>query len=216
VSSASKPCDTRALRRLEVFLDVAYALLFAKMLDYLPRFEDMSWADRPWGLLQLFIDRPIEVMRIAVGVTLILLYWRASCRLLGPLVATDARCSALSLLQLVFVCLFIYFAIADPGLSGGPSSPALQSLSLAVAGSLGVVGWTRARRRGLIKPELDERERDQISRRMLIEPVAALLTIGMAFIGPVVWTLAWLAIPVALAKLLHWRAHSDAAPLDPP
>ena len=34
----------KQLHRLEVFLDVVYALLFVEMLRYLPAAEDMAWA----------------------------------------------------------------------------------------------------------------------------------------------------------------------------
>ena len=77
------------LRRLGVFLDVVYALLFVQMLQYLPQAEDMSWRDRPLGLLQVLIDNGTELLRIVVGCGLTLIYWNLSNRLLGSLVRTD-------------------------------------------------------------------------------------------------------------------------------
>ena len=98
------------LKRLETFLDVVYALLFFRILHYLPHSEDMAWADKPLGLLSLLWANADELLRIIVGMGLTIIYWNLNNKLFGSLVRTNGRHAILALLQMFFVCLFIYFA----------------------------------------------------------------------------------------------------------
>jgi len=183
------------LQRLETFLDVLYALLFFQMLHYLPQGEDMAWADKPLGLLSLLWANADDLLRIFVGLALTIIYWNLNNKLFGPLVRTNGRHAILALLQMFFVCLFIYFAISDPGLAGGPSSPALQCVSLFIAGFVGLWGWSYAGKNQLVNEDLTEAEKDRVARSGLIEPITALLNTPLAFVGPMAWTLGWLIIP---------------------
>jgi uncharacterized membrane protein len=183
------------LQRLETFLDVLYALLFFQMLHYLPQGEDMAWADKPLGLLSLLWANADDLLRIFVGLALTIIYWNLNNKLCGPLVRTNGRHAILALLQMFFVCLFIYFAISDPGLAGGPSSPALQCVSLFIAGFVGLWGWSYAGKNQLVNEDLTEAEKDRVARSGLIEPITALLNTPLAFVGPMAWTLGWFIIP---------------------
>ncbi|MGB5312149.1 MAG: hypothetical protein WBN38_08775, partial [Polyangiales bacterium] len=107
----------RQLGRLETFLDVAYAVLFVDFIMYLPHTEDMAWTELPYGLLSLLIENHVDLLRLVIAVGLTLISWNLTHKLLGPLERTDPRHTLLALLQLIFVCLFLFFAIADPGLS---------------------------------------------------------------------------------------------------
>jgi len=200
------------LRRLAVFLDVVYAMLFVQMLQYLPQAEDMSWTDQPLGLLQRLIDNRTDLLRIVIGCGLTLIYWNLSNRLLGSLVRTDSKHALLVLLQMVFVCLFLYFAISDPTLAGGPSSPALQSASLAIAGFMGLWGWSYARKHGLVDGCLTTEDKDELARRGLIEPSTALLNTPVAFVGPWSWSAGWLVIPFLVVWVLKKRSGRLASP----
>lgn len=197
----------RRLSRLQVFLDVVYALVFFRMINYLPASEDMRWADSRWGLLQLLADHRDELLRIVVGVGLTLLYWNQNNKLFVRLARTDGTHAVLALLQLTFVCLFVYFAISDPGLRGGPSSPALQSASLASAGFLGLIGWRYAVDHRLTVEGLRADEVVRISRSGLLEPATALLTLPLAWVDPIVWTLGWVVLPFALEALRRRTPH---------
>jgi len=189
----------RQLRRLETFLDVAYAVLFVDFIMYLPHTEDMAWTELPYGLLSLLIDNSTDLLRLIIGVGLTLISWNLTHKLLGPLERTNPRHTLLSLLQLIFVCLFLFFAIADPELVS-VSSTVGQSLSLAVSGFVGIAGWAYARKNGLTRADLSEAEKDQIPRTAIIEPVTALLNTGLAFVGPGAWTAGWFVIPIVLVS----------------
>jgi len=193
----------RQLGRLETFLDVAYAVLFVDFIMFLPHTEDMAWTELPYGLLSLLIDNSTDLLRLIIAVGLTLISWNLTHKLLGPLERTNPRHTLLSLLQLIFVCLFLFFAIADPELVS-VSSTVGQSLSLALSGFIGIAGWSYARKNGLTRADLSEAEKDQIPRNAIIEPVTALLNTGLAFVGPGAWTAGWFVIPIVLVSGRGW------------
>ncbi len=188
---------SKQLRRLETFLDVAYAMLFVDFIQYLPRTEDLAWTDLPFGLMSLLVDNSVDLLRLLIAVGLTLFSWNLTHKLLGPLVRTDGKHTLFVLLQLIFVCLFLFFAIADPGLVS-VSSPVGQSLSLAVSGFTGIAGWSYARKKGFTRPDLSETDTDEVGRNAMTEPVTALINTGFAFVGPGAWTAGWLVIPIIL------------------
>ena len=197
------------LKRLETFFDVAYAVLFVEFIMYLPQTEDMAWADLHFGLLSLLWDNSLNLMRLFIAVGLTLISWNLTHKLLGPLDRTNGLHTLLALLQLVFVCLFLFFAIADPTLVS-TSSPVGQSVCLAISGFIGIAGWRYARKRGFVKAEFTEAQKDDVGRSVIIEPVTALLNTGLGFVGPDIWTLGWFVIPLVLvgASRLMERAGS--------
>ncbi len=193
------------LNRLSRFIDIVYALLFFFMIThYMPLIEDMEWSHKPLGLLSHLIDNSSELLRIFIGGGLALMYWNQNNSLFKHLTKTDGMHAALSLIQLFLVCLFIYFAIADPALES-QSSPALQAASLALAGFTGVGAWVYASKHNLMSESLNEDEVNSITRSNLMEPSVAVVNIGLAFVGPMVWTLAWFILPVIFNWILKKR-----------
>lgn len=205
MNTEKKAPETIYLLRLSRFIDVVYALLFFHLIiNYLPTFEDMQWTQKPYGLLSHLIDNKGELLRILIGAGLALMYWNQNNSLFKNLERTNGTHAALSLVQLFFVCLFVYFAIADPGLES-QSSPALQALCLAIAGFLGVGAWIYASRHHLVRSSLSEEETGAITRDNLMEPSTAVVNIGLAFVGPLVWTLAWFVLPPIFMWILKRR-----------
>ena len=195
--------DSIYLRRLTTFIDVVYALIFFHMFStYLPLIEDMSWVEKPLGLLSLMIDNGSELLRIFIGAGLALLYWNQNNDLFKNLVKTNGIHALLSLVQLIFVLLFVYFAIADPALVS-TSSPALQAVCLALAGFIGIGAWLYASKHGLIREQIEASEVKSIAKSNLMEPLTATINIGLAFVGPLVWTLAWFILPAILIRVLQ-------------
>ena len=188
----------KQLRRLETFLDVVYGVLSVQFIMYLPETEDMAWTNLPFGLLSLLLDDLVNLMRLLISVGLTLISWNLTHKLLGPLERTNGTHTLLVLLQLIFVCLFLYFAIADPSLQS-VSSPVGQSICLAVSGFIGVAGWSYARKNGLVKTFLTKAQKDDIGKSVIIEPTTALLNTGFGFVGSGSWTLGWFVIPLVLA-----------------
>ncbi len=190
------------LQRLSRFIDVAYALLFFHLLiRYLPTFEDMEWTHKPLGLLSHMIDNRLELLRIFIGGGLALMYWNQNNNLFKNLIKTNGVHVLLSLVQLFLVILFVYFAIADPSLES-KSSPALQAACLALAGFAGVGAWLYAAKNELIREGIDQDQVKGIAKDNLMEPLTAVVNVGLAFVGPMVWTLAWFVLPAVFTWLL--------------
>ena len=189
----------KRLRRLETFLDAAYAILVIHFfLDYLPPAEDMVWTELPYGLLSLLLQDPQNMLRLFIGTGLTIISWNLTHKLLGALERSDPLHTLLSLLQLIFVCLFLWFAISDPEIIS-TSSRVGQSLCLAISGFIGVAGWFYARSKGYAIAEFTEDEKDTVEKNIFTEPLTALLNTGFGFVGPVTWTLGWGLIPLVLA-----------------
>ena len=202
MSKQTNEPDKFYLRRLGTFIDVVYALVFFHMLTtYLPFVEDMEWSHKPLGLLSHLIDNKNELLRIFIGGGLALMYWNQNNIFFKNLVKTNGTHAALSLIQLFLVCMFVYFAIADPGLES-ISSPALQAGSLALAGFTSVGAWVYASKHNLVRADMKEEEINTLTKSNLMEPFTAVVNIGLAFVGPLVWTLAWFVLPPIFLWLL--------------
>ena len=194
--------DTIYLKRLSRFIDVVYALLFFHLIiNYLPTFEDMEWTHKPLGLLSHMIDARSELLRIFIGGGLALLYWNQNNNLFKNLIKTNGVHALLSLVQLFLVVLFVYFAIADPALVS-KSSPALQAGCLALAGFTSIGAWMYAAKNNLIREEIDQEQVKAIAKDNLMEPLTAVVNVGLAFVGPLAWTLAWFVLPPVFIWLL--------------
>ena len=200
MNSQTTSPDGIYLNRLSRFIDIVYALLFFHMLtNYLPIIEDMEWSHKPMGLLSHLMDNSSELLRIFIGGGLALMYWNQNNSLFKHLTKTNGMHAALSLIQLFLVCLFVYFAIADPALES-QSSPALQATSLALAGFTGVGAWVYASKHNLMCESLCEDEVNAITRSNLMEPSVAVVNIGLAFAGPM-----WFVLPPVFSWLLKKR-----------
>ena len=200
----NKP-DNIYLRRLSSFIDVVYAVIFFHIMSqYLPHFEGGAWMEKPYGLLSHFYDSREELLRIIIGSGLALFYWNQNVGIFKHLVRTNYTHAALSLLQLFFVVLFVYFAIADPNLDS-KSSPALQAASLAIAGFMSVGLWRYAAKHGLIREGMSDEDIKQVTKNNLMEPLTAVFNIGLAFVGPLVWTVAWFLLPPIFLWILKKR-----------
>lgn len=194
------------LKRLSNFIDIVYALIFFHLIvTYLPKIESMEWASKPYGLWSLLVENKSEILRIIIGAGLALMYWNQNNALFKNLVRTNGTHVAFSLIQLFLVCLYVYFAIADPGLVT-KSSPALQAGCLAIAGFLGVANWRYAVKAGLTREDLENDEAKAITKSNLMEPLTAVVNVGLAFVGPMVWTIAWFVLPAVFTWLLNKRS----------
>lgn len=197
--------DTIYLNRLRRLIDVVYAVIFFHIItNYLPLIEDMEWTHKKYGLLTHMIDYKDWLLKVFIGAGLTLMYWNQNNGLFKNLVKTNSTHVALSLMQLFVICLYVFFAIADPNLET-QSSPALQAASLALAGFVSVWSWVYASKNNMINESLSEDDINQITRNNLMEPATAVVNIGLAFVGPMVWTLAWFVLPPVFIWILKKR-----------
>lgn len=201
-TAISKYENSKRIKRLQTFLDVFYAIILFAMIQYLPESENFEWAGKPYGLVSLLIENGGELLRLFIGVGITFIYWLKSQKLLSPLEQSNITHTVFVLIETVFVCLFIYAAVSDPELKGGASSPALQSLFLAIAGFIGILGWCYANKHGLVSNLYSVTDKRKVLKNSLVEPITALSMIPIAFIGIRAWTLGWIIVPLFVLTLL--------------
>ena len=94
------------LRRLTTVTDVVYALVLWRAFMIIPRPGVMSG---DWPSLGAYLSEYGDgLVIILVGILVTIIYWGQSNVLLGSLRKTDTKHTALSILQIFFLLLFLY------------------------------------------------------------------------------------------------------------
>ncbi len=187
---------TRQLRRLEMLMDVVYALVIWRLFMIMPRPEKIG----EWRSLSSFLSSNVELY-VIVGLALIIviIYWIQNNALFGYLDRTDNLHTAISIVQIFFLLLFLYSIRVGLDFPGESHARALESVTAALVGISSIAGWRYAmKNRRLLSPEATDLKAGQISDQNLAEPIAAGITLPFAFLGPIVWEIAWLSyLPVS-------------------
>lgn len=187
---------TRQLRRLEMLMDVVYALVIWRLFMLMPRPEKIG----EWRSLSSFLSSNVELY-VIVGLALIIviIYWIQNNALFGYLDRTDNLHTAISIVQIFFLLLFLYSIRVGLDFPGESHARALESVTAALVGIASITGWRYAmKNRRLLSPEATDLKAGQISDQNLAEPIAAGITLPFAFLGPIVWEIAWLSyLPVS-------------------
>lgn len=185
----------RQLGRLEILMDVMFALMLYRVLAPLPMpSEEDEWVWEFGAIVGLGQEIGPALLMAIIGVILIVIYWLQNNKLLGNLARTNGPHVSFSIGQLVFLVLYAYaMSIAED--FDSPTTRALQSLALAGVGFCGFFGFRyAARERRLLSDSMSDKEAEALKISVLPEPVAALLTIPLAFIGPWAWEIGWLVM----------------------
>ncbi len=187
---------SRHLRRLEMLIDVVFALLIWDIVSTLPMPDgtDLSFAG-----LGDFLGGNLDLGIVLIGMVIVLNYWAQNNAHSGELVATDSTHAMLSILQLFFLLFYTYAAGLGMQFEGDEMALALQSFTLLIAGLLGFAAWAYAIRNGRLLADYTKQEEvTALLVRSLAEPLTALITLPLAFVSATIWELAWLLyIPLA-------------------
>jgi uncharacterized membrane protein len=197
--------EIRQLIRLQTIMDVVYAIIIWRLFMILPRPELDEW-DGGAKVIDVLGTYADNFLVLLVGLVLVLVYWMQNNKLFGNLRKTDGVHAAISLLQIVFLLMYLYFVRLDLSFEGDRSVLFLQSVGLALAGFVAVAGWRYASKdRRLVTETITDEEIGELHLAILPEPITALLTIPFVWLGHGWWTLAWLlAIPIGwLLKKRH-------------
>lgn len=187
--------DEKQLRRLQTLVDVIYALLIFRLFMMLPNPEPSEVVG--FDPLAIFTEGGDRFVMLIIGFILILIYWFQSNKTTGNLVKTDGKHTLLSLLQIFFLVFYLYSVRLDLVFDSDVLALFMQSVSLALAGFMGVLAWVYAANHAdLVSEAVTEKEAKDIKIGILAEPLAATFTIPFAFIGPGLWNLAWLSVLV--------------------
>ena len=187
--------DEKQLGRLHTLVDVVYALIIVRLFMMLPNPEVSEVVG--FDPLAIFTEGGDRFVMLIIGFILVLIYWFQSNKTTGNLVKTDGKHTVLSLLQLFFLLFYLYSVRLDLVFKSDVLALFMQSVSLALAGFMGVLAWIYATKHAdLISDAVSEQEAKDIKIGILSEPLASTFTIPFAFIGPLLWNLSWLSVLV--------------------
>ena len=189
------------LSRLETLMDVVFALVLWRLFELLPRPTD----DDTRSVLEVFTDDPREMLTVVIGIVIVIIYWLQNNLLFGHLERTDSKHSAISILQIFSLLLFLFAISAGTNYEAAADLRLLESVTAMMVGVISYWGWRYAKRTAnLVSPSLSEEAADAISIQILAEPLAAAITIPFAIFTPLLWEAAWFSYPI-IAPLLRRR-----------
>jgi hypothetical protein len=172
------------LKRLERLTDVVYGIIVWQLFMLIPTPDT---AGKEWGSVGAYLaDSGLTLAVVLVGVGWTIVYWLQSNRLFAVLETTDSWHSALSILQLFFLLVFLYSMKLGVDIGGMAGTWALESCSSTAVGLCSLLAFGHARRRRrLLQAGVTDDEARQIALRSRAEPVTFGITIPFAFIpGP--------------------------------
>lgn len=194
--------ETRQLTRLQTIMDVVFALLIWRIFQFLPRPSKEEWGLGK-ELFDILLNYAANFQIVFIGIILVLIYWGQNNTLFGNLSRTDGRHAVISLLQVFFLMIYLYFVRLGVEFEGDVSSLALQSISLALAGFAAISAWRYAcKDRRLITEALSDEEIRELRIKTLPEPLAAVISIPFAWLSSEAWSLSMLAGVVLFGWLL--------------
>ena len=145
----------------------------------------------------MFAANPANLIATLLGLLYVIIYWLRSTTLMADLDRTSGRHAGLSIAS-VFFLLFLLFVVRVNHELEGASARASESVAVALVGIFAGLAWWRARKEGLVRDSISSEQRVALQVEAYAEPLTALVTLPIAYVGELAWNLAWLAyIPVA-------------------
>jgi hypothetical protein len=159
-----------------------------------------------------FADNGWTLAVVLVGVGWAIVYWNQSNRLFAVLETTDGWHSALSILQLFFLFVFLYSMKLGVDIGGMAGTWAFESCSATAVGLCSLLAFEHARRRRrLLHADVTDDEARRIAIRTRAEPVTTGITIPFAFIpGPLLfgfnltWEFSFFLYPIVVAVVIRF------------
>ncbi len=189
--------ESLQLQRLARMVDVVYAIIIWRAFTLLPRptAEQLSWEH-----IGAFLSANIGgFLLVFIGIVVTIIYWLQNNVLFGNLQSTDSRHTILSILQLFFLLVFLVSLHLGIDLGASTGTRALESIAAALVGIAGGWGWLYAiKNNRLLLPEVTEQYARRLRDRILAEPITAIITIPLAFVGPIIWEISWLSYPLVV------------------
>jgi uncharacterized membrane protein len=196
--------ESRQLRRLEVLIDVVFAIVIWRAFMLIPRPGEGDWH---WdSITDMLASNILTLIIVMIGVVVAIVYWLQNNALFGNLDRTDGLHTVLSILQIFFLLLFLYSIRIGATLEASSGTRAFESCTAALVGIAAALGWSYAiKNRRLVSPDLTDQEAGDLQIRILAEPITAVITLPCAFIGPWIWEASWLSYPLIVFALKRWK-----------
>lgn len=180
------------LSSVKIVINVLYALMIFQTFLILPRPDDPELEYHT--LSQIYSENIMQIVTIVVGLILIIIYWVQFNRQLGNLIRSSPTHATLAVVQMICLMLYLYFVRFDMAYDGMKLALQMQSIFLALAGSIGIYNWLYARKNKLTSDQINDEEELSILFGSLPEPIASLISLPFAVLGPTAWTLSFLTI----------------------
>jgi len=189
--------DRLGLERLVFFSNAVFAIAITLLaLEIrLPSLEGTLTNDQ---LLQALLAIWPKYFSYALSFLVIGAFWMGHHRKFRFILRYDTNLVLLNILLLMGIA-FIPFPTAVLGENGNRTATIFYALIMAIAGLLNVAVWVYASHHNrLIEPNFTLQQRRRETLRTLVVPGVFLLSIGLAFINPVIAIYSWLLIAVLL------------------
>ena len=192
------------LLRLERMVDVVYAIIIWRsfMLFPHPTAEQLTWEH-----IGTFISTSFgDFLGVIVGIVIVIVYWLQNNTLFGNLQTTDSRHTTLSILQLLFLLIYLQASRLSIDLGSSNGTRMFESIAVAMVGITSSWGWSYAiKNHRLLLPEVTEKYAYQLRDRYLAEPLTAIITIPIVFVGAIPWEISWLSYPLVVSLVRRRR-----------
>jgi len=204
----SKRQGALQLKRLEMLMDVVFALVIWRIFMILPRPED---EDVQWGsVVEMLQENSDSFLIVLLSTIIVIVFWVQNNDLLGKLKLkrTDTVHTAISIFQLIFLLLLLYSIGLGIRSDGELVTKVMESSAALLTGLMAYLGWRYAMFRAkLVADDVPEEEAKRTLDQNLAEPITAAITIPFAFVGPLAWELSWFLYP--FIKYLFKRLSSE-------
>lgn len=178
------------LQRLERLSDVIYAIVIWRVFTLFPRPTTTNFTLESFKVF-LAAER-LNMVVLFLTVIVAIIYWLQSNMLFGNLKATDGKHTALSILQLFFLLMFLYSMRVGTELGSSMGTRLFESVTAALMGITSSTAWSYAmKKKHLLRPEVDPVYALKLRDRTWAEPTTALITLPFAFFNPILWEMAW-------------------------
>ena len=188
------------LRRLETLMDVVYALVIWRLFTLFPHPED----NETRSVWEVLTSDPKGVLLVVIGIVIVIIYWGQNNKLFGNLERTDTRHTAISIVQIFCLLLFLYAMRIGVEYEAQADTRLFESITAMLVGVPAYLGWRHAKRAGLISRDVSNEDADDISVAILAEPITAAITIPFAIFAPLLWEAAWFSYPL-VSRVLEKR-----------
>jgi uncharacterized membrane protein len=185
--------QTLQLSRLERLADVVFAIVLWRLFVLIPM--PIS-AEASWHSFSEYLgENGFTLAIVVIGLIYTIIYWLQSNKLLGNLEKSDSKHTALTIIQLFSLLLFLMALDLGVVLGASAFTRVLESSTAALTGLSGALAWRHGiKNRRLIQPDVNDFDARKILDNVLAEPLTALLTIPFAFAGPWFWEASWLLL----------------------
>jgi uncharacterized membrane protein len=195
------------LERLATLTDVVYGVALVLIISWLPLPEESQATGAVW-IFDLWAENSQNIIAVVIGLVFSIMYWIRSNILLTALDRTDGIHTGFTIASVFFLLLLLYVVRVSTELAA-PSRRAGESIAVALIGITAGAAWWWARRQGLVREGISKDETVGIQLEAFTEPLTALVTLPLAYVGEIAWNLAWFAY-VPIAALLRRRGAREA------